>query len=277
MTQETPHLEKTFFPTNDPRHEMLKRIMDNSPEINISMTNSELVKIAIEAIKKSTFTQDDYKNLISKAFENSEKMFRLYAEKLAKVLKEIGTENTVLVSLGSGVQGTIEKVLDANVKEILGKETAMNWIGTDTFNPDNFDDSFFTSDSFRVIPANNTSNLRDILQIPNDKKIFYIANYVFHHMNISFQEFRKLTSSGEKLFLLEEPIEDEKEKDVHHVYSQIAYDVLANVAINPKWAEIFTQDPKAFKVRYLKISEGESSKEKVEFPGTYPLTILYTF
>lgn len=276
MLEATP-VSSEFFPVSDPRHKMLLKVFEHTPKLTGNETKEVLVSLAIQAVKQCNFTEEEMINLKLQAFKGSTRIASVYADKLAEVVKQVGTENLKIISIGSGAKGSMEAFIDKLVKTKLEKDAILNWIGTDTYKPDDFGNSFFKEENFQVLPEGvSEQSFRDILGIKEGEKVIFIANYVYHHMGIDFEEFKKMVYGAEKVFILEEPIEDEKEKDINYLYSQIAYDVLANVAINPLWANIFLNDPSSFKVGYLKASE-IVDMQKQSFAKTYPEVVLVSF
>ncbi len=266
-------LEK-YYPSADIRQELLGSILEISPNIHAYDTDQELVEKAITSIKALSIPEQKLDALTDRIFRQGETIFPTYASLLTKSIKESGAKDITFLSVGSGVEGNIEQKLDTLINLQREEDFRIRWVGMDTYSPGKERQSFFSPTDFFVAPPSSTEPFNKIAQLGSSDTFFILANYVYHHMDTPFKDFLRRCNDAQNVFLLEEPIDNTKWQDEKYRYSRIAYDVLANVAVNKKWADQFLNNPNLFTVHYLTYDEAQDHGEIINFENVFPETSL---
>lgn len=284
------NLEKFPYGPEDIRYRLLASVLEASADALESDTNDELVRKAVDTVRSLLLPDKDgeldefkleFKLKLDKfkeeIFKQVEPMFSDYADVLARTIGESGTRNITIISVGSGTKGDTEQKLDSLIKDKLKGNVDIRWIGIDTHSPAELEESFFSTTDFFDISGLTDVDFRAIAGIDASETFFIMANYSYHHMDVPFIDFLSRCEGAHTVFLLEEPTDKARwDDDGRYRYARIVYDLLGNVAINPKWAKIFLRDPSAFKVRYLTYEKANRYGAVVKFPDIFPETALVT-
>ncbi len=197
---------------------------------------------------KVTFSKEDFDLLKKEAFKMGPVIFEAY--------------------------GDIERIINEKIKAKLGTTTkTFRFVGLDTYEPADFSTSFFQKENFHKLSSGDERSFSEITGIQSNQKLIVIANYVLHHQKAKLPEFLR-RCAGATTIILDEPVERKKWENVDYRFAVIAYDMLANMAINPQWAESFLKNPDEFFVDYIFTDELEGASTENTYFGTSPVSSL---
>jgi hypothetical protein len=167
----------------------------------------------------------------------------LYADILAAKLR--GYSRPVrIISLGCGENGHIERGLDCLLR--LQSIVVERWIGIDPY-ASWHSDSFFAEANFYGKGVVTNLRFADIVDVGEGVEGVLIANYAVHHMREPLELILQRAQGLRLVILLEEPVPT----PAKNLVEIVAYDVLANLVLNPNWMRQVVDDPSLFVTNYL--------------------------
>ncbi|TSC78405.1 MAG: hypothetical protein G01um101429_801 [Parcubacteria group bacterium Gr01-1014_29] len=266
-------LSSMALPEEDIRSVKLQEFLPQIPA-DPAMPVSELVDRCLQALKQTSISPEERKLLADVTTEEIDGIMAPYAERLAALIKESGKTSVSIVSLGCGSSGHIEQILDQHIKQELGDAITVEWLGIET-NDKRTEDSFFRDHPFTAIPPSEAPQYASLAE--EDSLRLLIANYSYHHLGRSFEEFVAQCKGMDRVIMLEHPVTKEKWADPVHRVAKTSYDILVNEAIDPEWISQAGLSSDVFKVNYLLEEEIPKDSTVMRFPSVVPGSAIIDF
>lgn len=255
---------------DDDRIAVFHRYMDalNMQEIG-TLSTDEIIARCIETLKSRSFSTSEMNDLKEFLLIKGKSISEPYVRKLFDEISLMQEPEISIISLGCGGRGSFEEQLAGMIEKGL-PTMQVHWVGIDT---DDFREpgSFFSTKAFKKVEENVDIEYRLALDDRSHPAVL-IGLYSFHHLGIEFDKFIARCMGIRKVFLLEEPVIAEMWRMPEYRVLRIAYDILANAALNPGWASAYFDCPARFQVNYLDLGrlplEGKILDHSADFPGT---------
>lgn len=228
--------------------EWLDRSGDLQRDLPVQAMIERLCRIFLDLRAAGAFGSEDLLRLRNTLLSIDAIVEPVLEKALRSSIQRLSEEGPVSVlCLGCG-GGSVETSLSRKL------QLPLTWIGLDfpTALAAAPQDVIFLQPGHRFVglSGNETATYRELAGLPESAPAVLLALYAVHHLPYRFDSFLR-RAAGCEIVLLEQPIHTQDWQYPPWRWTFVAYDIYANIAMNPGWAAVFLTAPERFHVDYL--------------------------